>query len=278
MRYNNLLPFIFILSSTSAHAYWHAGDVEVETWGGHNMVYVDIPSPISPWSGVMSPCYQKTYCQVAVVIKNKYIGGYQSPWSPINGSIWECGPNGVRDLCSVRTVGEAERAILSSSYPPPKRVSWRYDVSGYTIESGQACLGYYVGTGGGLDGSYALWPGSSCSIVMPPDTTCELAPGVVMIDHGTLPVTEVVGHSASTNVVISCTRPTNLSIKSVNSGYINLGGGVGSVLSINGNIGSGNVVGTPAGTTVTVASKLQASGVISEGGFSGVDTLIMSSE
>lgn len=120
-----------------------------------------------------------------------------------------------------------------------------------------------------------LYPGSCASIDFANNSCSIDSQG--LIDHGSLNISEVNGHSAETSAFISCDRPALIRLRVINSTAY-LGSGINSELYIDG--ASTGITSSPpqynvsSSRTINISSKLIASAP-QPGPFSGSSTIIV---
>lgn len=120
-----------------------------------------------------------------------------------------------------------------------------------------------------------LYPGSCVSIDFTNNSCSIDSQG--LIDHGSLNISEVNGHSAETSAFISCDRPALIRLRVINSTAY-LGNGINSELYIDG--ASTGITSSPpqynvsSSRTINISSKLIASAP-QPGPFSGSSTIIV---
>lgn len=98
---------------------------------------------------------------------------------------------------------------------------------------------------------------SSCTVVPPSGTTCNVT-GNITINHGLLSASNVAGHSAASQGVLTCSQKATLRLRILPS-VIDLGGGWSSSVQING-VSDGGSVTTEGSTNLSFVSQLSGDG------------------
>lgn len=265
--YTKMLCAFLALFATKSNAYWPTKFNGWITGGGGWYVSVQHGVPDGN-SLIPNPCYGETACKISVILRGT--DGYGKDFTYSFNQL-SYNHSQIRKL---RTVGEVE-VYLQGQIALPKdaqtAVSWP---SLKNPTNMRVCTVYSTSSVG-----YQPWPGSEvCDGVPPPNITCNIIPNIIGVDHGEITTEKIEGNTASTTVLVACTSPISVSVKSVSGGHIKLGnsGAITSTLMIGGSTGSsGPIIASPSGYRIEIKSVLKKAGNVTEGEFQGNDVLLL---
>lgn len=196
---------------------------------------------------------------VGLVHKHKYINDY------ISVAVGESPAVAVR-ADNIQTIGEL---AIQSYDAGSKRVRTVIHTGSNGFEE---CVAYAGYRGPGASWNSAILPGG-CLLIPPASQWCKITTPEIVLDHGTIMLRDVEGHSASANMGVQCTTATAVQFKLISDdNYIYLDEGKAEIMVEDAPLNT--KIDLPSGTSNLQVKDL-LTGVTSEGLHTGSSVLVM---